>query len=75
MEPLTGAPQRFMISHLDEADFRIGGLRDYSAYRDLGIAQATCGLAEAHVIRMIALSGPSWACDIITTSNSRWSIA
>jgi mannose-6-phosphate isomerase-like protein (cupin superfamily) len=54
MEPLASAPQRFMISHHDEADFKIGGLRDYSAYRDLGVAQATNGLAEAHVIRMIA---------------------
>jgi quercetin dioxygenase-like cupin family protein len=54
MEPLTSAPQRFKISHHDEADFKVGGLRDYSAYRDLGIAQATGGLAEAHVIRMIS---------------------
>ena len=49
MEPLAGAPQRFMISHHDEADFRIGGLRDYSAYRDLGIAcyvRRYSGLAE-----------------------------
>lgn len=58
MEPLAAAPQRFTISHQDKADFKIGGLRDYSAYRDLGIAQATNGLAGAHVIRMIArLSG------------------
>jgi hypothetical protein len=54
MEPLTSSPQRFKISYYNEADFKIGGLRDYSAYRDLGIAQATSGLAEAHVIRMIA---------------------
>lgn len=47
-------PQRFVISHLDEGDFKTGGLRDYSAYRDLGIAEATDGLAEAHVIRMVA---------------------
>ena len=46
--------QRFMISHLDERDFKTGGLRDYSAYRDLGIAKATNGFAEAHVVRMIA---------------------
>jgi hypothetical protein len=54
MEPRTSAPQRFTISHHDEADFRTGGLRDYSAYRDLRVAEATNGLAEAHVIRMIA---------------------
>lgn len=47
-------PQRFTVSHLDERDFRTGGLRDYSAYRDLGIAAATGGLAQAHVIRMTA---------------------
>ncbi len=46
--------QRFTVSHLDEADFKVGGLRDYSAYRDLGIAAATNGLATAHVIRMTA---------------------
>lgn len=54
MEPLASARQRFLINHHDEADFKIGGLRDYSAYRDLGIARATGGLAEGHVIRMIA---------------------
>ncbi len=31
-----------------------GGLRDYSSYRDLGVAEATNGLAHAHVIRMVA---------------------
>jgi len=46
--------QKFTVSHLDEADFKTGGLRSYSAYRDLGIAAATSGLATAHVIRMIA---------------------
>jgi hypothetical protein len=45
------AAQRFTISHLDERDFKRGGLRDYSAYRDLGIAAATGGLAQAHVTR------------------------
>jgi hypothetical protein len=47
------AAQRFTVSHLDEADFKTGGLRIYSAYRDLGMAAATNGLAHAHVIRMI----------------------
>ena len=46
--------QSFTVSHVDEADFKVGGLRSYSAYRDLGIAAATNGLATAHVIRMIA---------------------
>ena len=52
--PVTPRPQRFVLSHLDEREFKTGGLRDYSTYRDLGIAAATDGLAEAHVIRMIA---------------------
>lgn len=46
--------QTFTVSHLNEADFKTGGLRSYSAYRDLGVAAATNGLATAHVIRMIA---------------------
>ncbi|WP_218511894.1 cupin domain-containing protein [Variovorax sp. dw_308] len=54
MEPLPSALQHFTISHHDEADFKADGLREYSAYRDLGVAQATNGSAEAHVIRMIA---------------------
>lgn len=52
--PLTPKRQRFVVSHLDERDFKTEGLRDYSVYRDLGIAEATDGLAEAHVIRMVA---------------------
>jgi len=51
---LPAAPQRFAISHLKEGDFKTGGLRNYSAYRDLGVAAATHGLAHAHVVRMIA---------------------
>jgi quercetin dioxygenase-like cupin family protein len=52
--PLPDLPQRFTISHHSEADFESGGLREYSAYRNLGVAAATNGLAEAHVIRMTA---------------------
>jgi quercetin dioxygenase-like cupin family protein len=52
--PIPDLPQRFTISHPDEADFKSGGLREYSAYRDLGVAAATNGLAQAHVIRMTA---------------------
>jgi quercetin dioxygenase-like cupin family protein len=43
--------QKFVVSHHREEDFDTG-LRAYSAYRDLGIAAATGGLAQAHVIRM-----------------------
>jgi quercetin dioxygenase-like cupin family protein len=44
-------PQRFAFSHHREEDFD-QGLRPYSAYRDLGIAPATGGMVQAHVIRM-----------------------
>jgi mannose-6-phosphate isomerase-like protein (cupin superfamily) len=47
--------QRIAISHHREEDFKADGLRAYAHYRDLGIADATHGLAQAHVIR---LQGP-----------------
>ncbi|RXT50634.1 cupin domain-containing protein [Bradyrhizobium betae] len=47
--------QRVAISHHHEEDFRADGLRTYAKYRDLGIAAASNGLAQAHVIR---LQGP-----------------
>jgi hypothetical protein len=47
--------QRIAISHHREEDFRADGLRAYAKYRDLGIAAASHGLAQAHVIR---LQGP-----------------
>ena len=47
----TRKPQRFAVSHHREQDFDTG-LRAYSAYRDLGLAAATDGMVQAHVIRM-----------------------
>ena len=47
--------QRVAISHHREEDFKADGLRAYAKYRDLGIKDATHGLAQAHVIR---LQGP-----------------
>ncbi|MGC1974962.1 MAG: cupin domain-containing protein [Pseudolabrys sp.] len=47
----THKPQRFTASHHRDEDFDYG-LRPYSAYRDLGIASATHGMVQAHVIRM-----------------------
>ena len=44
-------PQQFTASHYRDEDFD-HGLRPYSAYRDLGIAKATNGMVQAHVIRM-----------------------
>jgi hypothetical protein len=50
--------QSFVASHLDERDFK-QGLRRYAKYRDLGIAAATGGLAQAHVIRLIPPCDPA----------------
>ena len=43
---------KFTFSHLREEDFD-QGLRTYAKYRDLGIAPATGGMVQAHVIRML----------------------
>ncbi len=51
--------QRIAISHHREEDFRPDGLRAYAKYRDLGIADATHGLARAHVIRLIGPCDPA----------------
>ena len=45
--------QRFTVSHLREEDFKADGLRAYAKYRDLGIAAATNGMVQAHVIRFV----------------------
>lgn len=50
--------QRVAVSHHREEDFRADGLRAYAHYRDLGIAAATHGLAQAHVIRLIGPCDP-----------------
>ena len=67
--------QTIAISHHREEDFKADGLRTYAQYRDLGIADATHGLAQAHVIRLQrpVQSGGSFKTAFTTTSNSRWS--
>jgi len=50
--------QRIAISHHREEDFKADGLRAYAQYRDLGIKDATHGLAQAHVIRLIGPCNP-----------------
>ena len=50
-KPRTNPPQSFTVSHLNQDDFKADGLRTYAQYRDLGIAAATGGLCQAHVIR------------------------
>lgn len=50
--------QRVAVSHHREEDFKADGLRTYAKYRDLGFADATQGLAQAHVIRLIGPCDP-----------------
>ena len=50
--------QRFVVSHLEPGAFK-SGLRAYAQYRDLSIADATGGLAVAHVIKMIPPCDPA----------------
>ena len=52
------ARQSFVVSHLDERDFKAGGLRDYVEYRDLGISKATNGMVLAHVLRFVKPCDP-----------------
>src|SRR5688572_14471199 len=47
----------FRVSHHSEEDFEIG-LRRYAKYRDLGMAKATGGMVQAHVIRFVAPCRP-----------------
>src|SRR3981081_1378252 len=51
--------QRIAISHYRDEDFVTNGLRTYAKYRDLGIAEASHGLAQAHVIRLIGPCNPA----------------
>jgi mannose-6-phosphate isomerase-like protein (cupin superfamily) len=51
--------QRIAISHYRDEDFKADGLRTYAHYRDLGMAAASGGLAQAHVIRLIGPCNPA----------------
>ena len=51
--------QRIAISHHRDEDFKADGLRTYAKYRDLGVADASAGLARAHVIRLIGPCDPA----------------
>ena len=53
------AKQRIAISHHRDEDFKADGLRTYAKYRDLGIAEASQGMARAHVIRLIGPCDPA----------------
>jgi hypothetical protein len=49
--------QKFNVSHLRSEDFE-AGLRSYAHYRDLGMAKASRGALQAHVIRMVPPCDP-----------------
>ena len=51
--------QRIAVSHYRDEDFVANGLRGYAHYRDLGVAEASGGLAQAHVIRLIGPCNPA----------------
>jgi mannose-6-phosphate isomerase-like protein (cupin superfamily) len=57
-KPKAPPKQRIAISHYREEDFKADGLRAYAKYRDLGFADATHGLAQAHVIRLVGPCNP-----------------
>jgi hypothetical protein len=59
VKPQRRPKQRIAISHHREEDFKADGLRTYAHYRDLGIAEASRGLAQAHVIRLIGPCNPA----------------
>jgi mannose-6-phosphate isomerase-like protein (cupin superfamily) len=48
---------KFTVSQRREEDFK-AGLRSYATYRDLGMSDATAGMVQAHVIRMIPPCDP-----------------
>jgi mannose-6-phosphate isomerase-like protein (cupin superfamily) len=58
-KPRARQKQRIAISHHREEDFVTSGLRAYAKYRDLGFADASHGLAQAHVIRLIGPCNPA----------------
>jgi mannose-6-phosphate isomerase-like protein (cupin superfamily) len=58
-KPRARPKQRIAISHHREEDFKADGLRTYAQYRDLGIAEASHGLAQAHVIRLLGPCNPT----------------
>src|SRR3984893_3600034 len=58
-KPRARRKHRVAISHYRDEDFKDDGLRAYAHYRDLGIAEASHGLAQAHVVRLIGPCNPA----------------
>jgi mannose-6-phosphate isomerase-like protein (cupin superfamily) len=59
VKPKARPKQRIAISHHREEDFKADGLRAYAKYSDLGVADASNGLAQAHVIRLVGPCNPA----------------
>jgi hypothetical protein len=49
---------KFVASRLTPEAFKADGLRTYAHYRDLGVKDATRGMALAHVIRFVGKCDP-----------------
>jgi mannose-6-phosphate isomerase-like protein (cupin superfamily) len=49
---------KFLAKKFRPEDFKADGLRSYALYRDLGVKDATHGMAIAHVIRMVGPCDP-----------------
>jgi mannose-6-phosphate isomerase-like protein (cupin superfamily) len=49
---------KFMVHRHDPSQFKGDGLRDYAQYRDLGVKDATHGMAVAHVIKLVGKCDP-----------------
>jgi uncharacterized RmlC-like cupin family protein len=56
--PKARRQHKFVASHLGPGAFKADGLRTYAHYRDLGIKDATGGMALAHVIRFVGRCDP-----------------
>jgi mannose-6-phosphate isomerase-like protein (cupin superfamily) len=62
LKPAPAKPRRkqtFHFSNFRAEDFRTDGLRTYAKYRDLGMSEATSGLLQAHVIRLVPPCDPA----------------
>jgi hypothetical protein len=56
--PKARRQHKFVASHLTPEAFKADGLRTYAHYRDLGVKDATRGMALAHVIRFVGKCDP-----------------
>jgi Cupin domain len=62
LKPAPAKPRRkqtFHFSNFRAEDFRTDGLRTYAKYRDLRMSEATSGLLQAHVIRLVPPCDPA----------------